>query len=187
MLAGSFGFSQVPTGSLNGRVTDQKSAVLVGAQVTAVNLAQGVTRTTATNASGLFDLPDLPAGSWDLKIEDVGFAAREVKGIAITAGHDSTVNAGLQVAAAGTTVEVNATTASVDLTQSMLQGEITSKTIDSIPLNGRNFLELAYLVPGNRPAPTFDPTKTNTLEVSSAGGFGRGATSRWMAATTTTK
>ena len=174
VLADGVAYSQVPTGSLNGRVTDQKNAVLVGAQVTAVNGAQGITRTTTSNASGLYDLPNLAVGTWDVRIEDAGFAAREVKSVTITAGHDSTVNAELQVAAAGTTVEVNATTGSVDLTQSMLQGEITSKTIESIPLNGRNFLELAYLVPGNRPAPTFDPTKTNTLEVSSAGGFGRG-------------
>lgn len=173
-LAASLAFSQVPTGSLNGRVTDAKSAVVVGARILAISKTQGEQHTTATNGSGLFVLPNLPVGAYDLTIEARGFATRTVKGIQIEAGQATTVDAALTVAAAGTTVEVDASAATVDQTQSMIQGEITSKTIESIPLNGRNFLELAYLVPGNRPAPNFDPTKTNTLEVSSAGGFGRG-------------
>ena len=166
--------SQVPSGSLNGRVTDPKGAVIAGAQVTAVSREQGAKHSTVTNASGLYDLMDLPVGAYDLTIDARGFARREVKDIRIEAGRAATMDGRLAVAGAGTTVRVDAAAATVDETQSMIQGEITSKTIQSMPLNGRNFLELAYLIPGNRPAPTFDPTKTNTLEVSSAGGFGRG-------------
>lgn len=167
--------AQIPVGSLNGIVTDQKAAVVAGAKVTATDSTQGVSRATVTNGDGIYSLSDLPAGSWTLRIEQPGFAASEFRNVVIEAGRSSTIDAKLQIASAGSTVEVNASsTGRVNLTQSMLQGQITSKTIESIPLNGRNFLELAYLVPGNRPAPTFDPTKTNTLEVSSAGGFGRG-------------
>ncbi|MGA9463616.1 MAG: carboxypeptidase regulatory-like domain-containing protein [Terracidiphilus sp.] len=174
ILIVSLASAQVPNGSLNGRVTDAKDAVVVGAKVTAVSEDQGAEHATLTNASGLYVLPNLPVGAYDLRIESAGFATREVKGIQVEAGQAGTVDAKLAVAAAGTTVQVDATDLGVDQTQSMIQGEITSNAIESIPLNGRNFLELAYLIPGNRPAPLFDPTKTNTLEVSSAGGFGRG-------------
>jgi hypothetical protein len=174
LLAVGLSQAQVPVGSIGGIVTDPKDAVVVSAHVTVVNAAQGFSRNTTTNGSGVYALPDLPAGTYDLRIEQQGFAVSEFKGLPLEAGNSLTVDAKLEIAQAGTTLEVNATAAAVDLTQSMIQGQITSKTIESIPLNGRNFLELAYLVPGNRPAPTFDPTKTNTLEVSSAGSFGRG-------------
>jgi hypothetical protein len=172
---------------VNGLVTDPKDAVLVAAHVSAVSATQGTIRETHTNSSGLYVLPNLPVGTYDLKIEVPGFATSEFKGVTIEAGRTTTVDAKLQIVSANATVNVNASTANLDLTQSMIQGQITSKTIESIPLNGRNFLELAYLVPGDRPAPTFDPTKTNTLEVSSVAALAAAATSPWTVATITMK
>jgi len=179
--------AQVPDGGVNGLVTDPKDAVLVAAHVSAVSATQGTIRETHTNSRGLYVLPNLPAGIYDIKIEVPGFAASEFKGVTIEAGRTTTVDAKLQIVSANATVNVNASTANLDLTQSMIQGQITSKTIESIPLNGRNFLELAYLVPGDRPAPTFDPTKTNTLEVSSVAALAAAATSPWTVATITMK
>ncbi len=166
--------AQVPAASINGRVTDPKGAVIVGAHVSAVSVTQGVSRNTITNTSGLYALSDLPPGTYELKIEQTGFAASQFSSVVLEAGRSTTIDAQMQIASAGTTVNVDESSEQINLTQSMIQGQITSETIQNIPLNGRNFLELAYLIPGNRPAPTFDPTKTNTLEVSSAGGFGRG-------------
>ncbi len=81
----------------------------------------------------------------------------------------------MQVAGDRTNVEVTADAHQVvDTTSSDLGGVIGARQIETLPLNGRNYLELAYLVPGNAPAPNFDPTKEHTVVIASAGQTGRG-------------
>ncbi len=174
IAASTLAYGQLPSGTINGRVTDPQGASVARAQVTVTNLAQGTARETETNAEGLYVFPNLDIGTYDLRVEGPSFAPAETRGVVLGAGKAQTIDVALAPAGAHTTVNVTTANPGVDLSQSMIQGQITSTTIENIPLNGRNFLELAYLVPGNRPAPTFDPTKTNTLEVSSAGSFGRG-------------
>ena len=166
--------AQVPTGTINGIVTDPHQAIVTGAHVTATERTTGVTHETVSNADGVYSIPDLPTGVYDVRIAAGGFAVSEFQGVQLEVGRASTLDAEVKLAEVGQSVNVTDVTSTVELTQSMIQGQITSATIENIPLNGRNFLELAYLVPGNRPAPNFDPTKTNTLEVSSAGSVGRG-------------
>ncbi len=166
--------AQVPTTILNGIVRDVSGGIVASAEVKATNTATQALRETKTNNEGMFVLPDLPAGKYTVVIAASGLAERKFTDVTLEAGRTTTLDAQLGVASTATTVNVSEEASPIELTQSMIQGLVDSSTIQSIPLNGRNFLELAYLVPGNRPAPNFDPTKTNTLEVSSAGGFGRG-------------
>lgn len=166
--------SQVPTSTLAGLVKDAKGAVIRGARISVTSTAQGAERSGSSNSDGLYSVPDLTPGSYVIAISASGFATAHYSNIILQAGQTRTIDAAMRIATQTTSVDVNSDGQTVDLAQSMIQGQITSTTIQSIPLNGRNFLELAFLLPGNRPAPTFDPTKTNTLEISSSGGFGRG-------------
>jgi hypothetical protein len=175
-LGGTRAAAQVPTTTVNGIITDPHDATIGGARVAARNRSTETVHETLTNTDGLYAIPDLPAGSYDVRIEARGFTAREFADVQLEAGRASTLDAKLELASAQETIHIDDSSilGGVELTQSMIQGEITSTAIETLPLNGRNFLDLAYLIPGNRPAPNFDPTKTNTLEISSAGGFGRG-------------
>ena len=166
--------AQTPMSTVSGIVKDSQGAVIQGATVSLTSASQGTLNQSVSNSSGSFAIPDLTPGQYSASVSAKGFATAEYDSVPLEAGRTFTLDTTLAPATQVTTVSVTASTQTVDLEQSMLQGQITESTIESIPLNGRNFLELAYLIPGNRPAPTFDPTKTNTLEISSAGGFGRG-------------
>ena len=166
--------AQLPTGSLDGLTKDASGARVRDVRVTVTSQAQGTVREDRSNADGSFTLSNLPPGAYTVILSSAGFGEVHYANVQIEAGKATTLDTTLILTTTATIDVTTNTSAQVDLTQSIIQGQITSRTIESIPLNGRNFLELAYLIPGNRPAPVFDPTKTNTLEVSSVGGFGRG-------------
>ena len=167
-------YAQIPTATVNGLVKDSQGALIPQAHVSVTSVKQGIIRNSLTNPDGSYFVSDLQPDEYTIEISATGFATVQYQHVHLEAGNTTTLDTELSPAAQATTLQVTGAEHAVDLTQSMVQGQITSNTIQNIPLNGRNFLELAFLLPGNRPAPTFDPTKTNTLEVSSAGGFGRG-------------
>ncbi len=167
--------AQLPVGSIDGISKDPSGRLVQGAHVVATDDLQGSVRESQTNADGSFTFSNLAPGSYTVVLSSTGFADVRYSHVQVEPGRATTLEPKFELAAQRSTMTVSAAgVQDVDLTQSLLQGQITSTTIQNIPLNGRNFLELAFLIPGNRPAPNFDPTKTNTLEISSAGGFGRG-------------
>ncbi len=166
--------AQLPTASLGGIVSDAQGARLPGVTVTATNNATGAPRVTITNDFGNYDIAGLQPGTYSVRFQLAGFASTEYPDIRLEVGRERVLDVTLQLATVEDTVTVTGSGVGVQLTESKVQGTVTAETVENIPLNGRNFLELAFLLPGNRPATNFDPTKTNTLEVSSAGSFGRG-------------
>lgn len=166
---------QADTATLSGVVKDPSGALIVGAKVEVRNTGTNLVRSTATVESGLYVVPGLPPGRYEVKIAASGFATRTMK-VDLAVGQSQVLDTSLAVGTAEKIdVDISGEGAEVRTTASVVDAVINSKTIADLPLNGRNYLELALLVPGNSPAPNFDPTKTNTVLISSAGQLGRGA------------
>ena len=168
---------QATKATLTGVVTDPNGAVVPGVTVTATQTATGMRRQTVSNEEGLYVLTDLAPGEYEIRVEAKGFLTKVSKvPVAVKVGQSVTLNAPLEIGLTETTVVdlYDPGRQAIDTRDSLVQGVIESREVESLPLNGRNFLELALLVPGNAPAPNFDPTKANTLVISSAGQLGRG-------------
>jgi hypothetical protein len=174
-ISGAYARQSV-SATLSGRVTDPQDAVITGAQVKLTQKVTGIQRETRTNGEGLYSLTNLAPGDYELRVETPGFRAKVYSTISLQVGQSVTLDLTLDVAGAGVTVELDDSShiELVDRTSSNVDGVVTSREIQALPLNGRNFLELALLIPGNSPAPNFDPTKINSVTISSAGQLGRG-------------
>ncbi len=167
---------QAANATLTGTITDPHGAVVSGVTITATQKATGVKRETVTNDDGLYVLSNLAPGDYDLSVESHGFARISKTGISLNVGQTVTLNVSLEISVSESVVIDQVHPPSlIDNSDSLIHGIINSREVETLPLNGRNFLELALLIPGNAPAPNFDPTKTNTVVISSAGQLGRGA------------
>src|SRR5262245_56837310 len=100
-------FSQ-STGTISGRVTDESAAALPGVTVTATNSATGIARDTVTNAEGLFSLPALQPGTYNVQISLSGFAPPSRPGVVVLTGANVSLDIPMKIAAVAETITVNA-------------------------------------------------------------------------------
>jgi hypothetical protein len=166
---------QSATATLSGAVKDSNGALVTGAQVTVTQKGTGIRREATSNDDGFFVITNLAAGIYELKVRAKGFADQIIPDLNLQVGQTFNLQVPMAVTVQETvTLDHRFNYELVDTTTAVVDGVIRDFEIENLPLNGRNFLELALLIPGNSPAPNFDPTKTNTLVISSAGQLGRG-------------
>jgi hypothetical protein len=133
-------------GSITGEVRDSTGAVIPGVTVTVVNQATNATRTTATNAVGLFDVPALPPGPYIVKSELEGFKA-VTRSVELQVQQTARVNFTLELGAISEMATVTGVSPLVETANATIGTVIENKRIVELPLNGRNYLQLVALSP----------------------------------------
>jgi hypothetical protein len=147
--------AQTTTAQLTGQVTDSTGAVIPAAQVVIVNTGTGDERQFPTNDSGYYTFGLLPPGSYRLQVRKDGFRSVTQTGIVLTVGQSARIDLTLEIGAVSETVEVTAAAPVVERESAGLGTVVGSKQIQDMPLNSRNPLRLAYLVPGFTPSRGF--------------------------------
>jgi hypothetical protein len=137
-------------GSVSGRVTDAQGAVVPGATVTVRQIETDVAATAITDAGGRFRFPYLRVGTYDLTVALAGFADAERR-ITLSVGSAFELPIALAVQGLETTVTVSADAPVLESARSQIAATVTVAEVEQLPLNGRNFLDVALLAPGVAP------------------------------------
>jgi hypothetical protein len=161
-------------GSIQGTVTDPSGAVIPGAQITISNAETGFSRTITSDSAGFYSLGPLIPGNYSIAVTGPGFQ-RTILKTNVKTGTATNGNVKLTLGSTGVTVEVNAGAVQIDTEQPGVAGVVTSAEIDTLPINGRNILDVAQIQPGvvMQSGQTFDPTKTGYSALGVNGENGR--------------
>jgi len=136
------------TGSFSGTVSDNSGAVVAGAKIRVTALATNASRDAVSDDTGHFLVPLLGIGDYTIRVEAGGFKAAEAKNVPLQLDEHRELDFKLVPAAVSSTVEVNASEVAVETTNPTLGQVITSQEVAELPLNGRDFVQLATLTPG---------------------------------------
>jgi hypothetical protein len=161
-------------GTISGRVTDESAAALPGVSITATNTATNVARETVTNAEGLYSLPALQPGAYDVRIELTGFAPQSRPGIVLLTGSTVTLDVSMAIAAVQESITVTGQSPLIEPTQTDVSKSIQVAEVQSLPVLNRNFMGLVTLLPGARPTERVNSNKIAFGgAISFSGGTGR--------------
>ena len=173
LLGGADVFAQQTTGSITGRVLDQQGAAVPGVTVTAKNTQTGFVRSETSDAEGIYRLNALPVGIYDVNADLSGFTTVSQKEIVVGLGQTLTIDFNIKVASLAETVNVTGASPLIETTASSVGVLVDPKRIESLPLNGRQFANLAATVPGVGLSFHSDPTKSTQYAPLVNGGAGR--------------
>ena len=140
--------AQTVNGTLLGTVKDEQGAVVPNAPVSARNTETGAVRSTTTDARGSFQISSVPAGAYEITANAPGFKTEVRNKISVTVGADTRVDFVLSVGGVEEKVEVTGEAPQIDTTTSAMGGLVNDTTVRELPLNGRDWLQLAELQPG---------------------------------------
>src|SRR6185369_16004835 len=140
--------AQTTQGGLTGGVRDEKGASIAGAKVSVLSRATGLQRETTTAENGTFHVLALPAGLYELRVEAPGFATTTASNIEIGVDQTRTLDLVLRVGAKTEVIDVEADAAVTQTETSKLGEIIDNRKVEDLPLNGRDFAQLARLSPG---------------------------------------
>ena len=149
--------AQVSTGTILGNVMDPAGNSVAGAAVTITNLATNIKNQTVTGTGGLFTVPNLPPGDYDVAVSAKGFGSELASSVSLDVGAQRSVNFALKVGSVSQSVVVTGAAPTVDLTTSTNMPVVNEHTVVELPLNGRDWASLANLQPGVVAARTQPP------------------------------
>lgn len=147
VFAVGFAVGQVPTGTISGTVADASGAVVPNATISIRNKATGIERKITTGDDGIFSASALQAGDYEVTAQVTGFRTL-IREVNVTTGSVVKVDMVLEVGQTTEIVTVEGTTGQINYESHTIDGVITRQKIQELPLNGRSFLQLAFLEPG---------------------------------------